>query len=133
MFVRAPVGGRLCGGDGRGRSDEAAGGRSLGKGGVRRDRGSGLVGVAGPCPRWWPDVRADVDDVVSFVGPNRGTLTSNLVFCGSGECIPPDWQFSRGSAFIEALDRVSTPEGPSYTAIYTQTDWVNQPSWPESQ
>ena len=67
------------------------------------------------------------------MGPNRGTVVSNLVLCGSGECIPPDWQFSRGSAFIEALNRVSTPEGPSYTAIYSQTDWLNQPSRPESQ
>ena len=83
--------------------------------------------------RWWPDVRAAVDDVVSFVGPNRGSVSANLVLCGKGECIPPEWQWSRGSAFIEALNRVSAPEGPSYTAIYSQTDWVIQPSWPESQ
>ena len=83
--------------------------------------------------RWWPDVRAHVDDVVSFVGPNRGSITANLVLCGRGECNPPVWQWSRGSAFIEALNRVSAPEGPSYTAIYSRTDWIVQPSWPDSE
>ena len=83
--------------------------------------------------RWWPDVRADVDDVVTFAGPNRGSVSANLLFCSSGECIPPEWQWSRGSAFIEALNRVPAPEGPSYTALYSRTDWVVEPSWPESQ
>jgi hypothetical protein len=82
--------------------------------------------------RWWPDVRAVVDDVITAAGANRPIPWTKPAFCATGSCAPPIWQFSTGGAFMAALNRVPTPEGPSYTAIRSLTDELIQPAMPES-
>lgn len=81
--------------------------------------------------RWWPEVRGVVDDVITAAGANRPVPWTGPVFCAR-ECPAAIWQFSTGAAFMEALNRVLTPEGPSYTAIRSLTDELIQPSMPES-
>lgn len=81
--------------------------------------------------RWWPDVRAVVDDVVTAAGANRPIPWTKTVFCGRS-CAEPIWQFSTGAAFMEAINRVPAPEGPSYSAIRSLTDELIQPAMPES-
>lgn len=82
--------------------------------------------------RWWPDVRAVVDDVVTVAGANRPIPWTGPAFCHAS-CADPFWQFSTGSVFLEALNRVPTPEGPSYTAVRSLNDLLIQPALPESE
>ncbi len=79
--------------------------------------------------RWWPDVRAAVDDLVTIEGANQGVPTASAV-CARGACAPAVWQYRVGSAFLQALNRVPTPAGPSYTAIGSLTDELLQPGLP---
>jgi triacylglycerol lipase len=81
--------------------------------------------------RWWPDVRAQVDDLVTLEGIN-GDARLPSAECIPGRCYPAAWQFRPGAAFIDALKRVPTPRGPSYTTIRSLTDEGVQPTWPES-
>ena len=81
--------------------------------------------------RWWPDVRAVVDDVITAAGANRPVPWTRTAFCARS-CAESIWQFSAGAAFMEALNRVPTPEGPSYTAVRSLTDELIQPAMPES-
>lgn len=81
--------------------------------------------------RWWPEVRAVVDDVITAAGANRPVPWTKPVFCARS-CAEPIWQFSTGAAFMEAVNRVPTPEGPSYTAVRSLTDDLIQPAMPES-
>ncbi len=78
--------------------------------------------------RWWPDVRAHVNDVVTLAGSNRGVATANAA-CNP-DCAPAIWQQRQRSALTTALNRVWTPSGPSYTAIYSLTDELIQPAAP---
>lgn len=80
--------------------------------------------------RWWHDVRAAVDDVVTIAGANRPIPWTKPGFCGAGSCPPPIWQFSDGSAFMAALNKVPVPPGPSYTTIRSLTDNLIQPAVP---
>jgi triacylglycerol lipase len=76
--------------------------------------------------RWWPDVRAAVDDLITIEGANQGVLAASGV-CSVGRCAPALWQYRIGSSFLAALNRVPTPAGPSYTAIGSQTDELIAP------
>ena len=78
--------------------------------------------------RWWPDVRADVDDFVMLASPNHGTITADAV-CAASLCAPALWQMRTSSAFIGALNHGDeTPGAVSYTSIYSLTDDLVQPS-----
>lgn len=88
----------------------------------------------GMVPRWalkyWPDTRADVDDLIGLDPSNHGTLDAYAV-CGLGGCAPALWQQQTGSRLLAALN--SGPEtwaGISYTQIYTATDEVVVPNFP---
>jgi len=80
--------------------------------------------------RWWPDVRAGVDDLITIAGANREIPWTKAAFCNPS-CAPPIWQFSMGAKFMEALNRVPMPAGPSYTTIRSHTDNLIQPSVPD--
>jgi hypothetical protein len=79
--------------------------------------------------RWWPDVRAAVDDLITIEGANQGVPTASAV-CAKGACAPAVWQYRLGSQFMEALNRVPAPAGPSHTAIGSLTDERLQPGLP---
>jgi hypothetical protein len=76
--------------------------------------------------RWWPDVRAAVDDVITVEGANQGVWAASGL-CSVGSCAPAVWQYRIGSDFLRALNAVPTPAGPSYSAIGSQTDELLQP------
>ena len=69
--------------------------------------------------RWWPSVRAQVDDLVSLAGPNQGTTVAaspSTPLLGCPACL----QMAPGSAFLTALNRGDqTPGEVSYTSIYS--------------
>jgi hypothetical protein len=71
--------------------------------------------------RWWPDVRANVNDLITLEGANQG-IPETIPFCASGGCQAAVWQFTYGSKFMAALNKDPVPDGPSYTAIYSYTD-----------
>jgi triacylglycerol lipase len=78
--------------------------------------------------RWWPDIRARVDDYISLAGPHHG-ITALDYGCSSGWCIAPAWQLRRRARFVAALNSsTETPKGPSYTSIYSQSDAAIQPT-----
>src|SRR5256714_7627001 len=68
--------------------------------------------------RFWPDVRAEVDDLITVAGANNGVDTASYS-CGLGYCAPAIWQMRVGAALEAALNAVPAPEGPSYTALYS--------------
>ncbi|MGQ0468104.1 MAG: esterase/lipase family protein [Sporichthyaceae bacterium] len=71
--------------------------------------------------RWWPDVRAAVDDAVLLGAPNLGSTAADLA-CGPG-CVPAAWQVRPDSAFLAALNEGDpTPGAVSYTVVYSGTD-----------
>lgn len=76
--------------------------------------------------RWWPDVRARTDRLITLEGANQGTLAGNFN-CVLGKCAPALWQFQPGSAFIKALNRAPVPTGPVYTAIGSTSDELIRP------
>lgn len=80
--------------------------------------------------RWWPDVSQHVADVITVAGANR-PLEAGRLFC-TRSCTPSEWQWSPGSEFLEVLNRVPTPGGPSYTTIRSLTDWTRAPEVEES-
>jgi Lipase (class 2) len=89
----------------------------------------------GMVPRWalrfWPDVRAMVDDQVGMAPSNHGTLDS-IPVCLLG-CAPAFWQQAANSNFIRALNsHQETFAGIDYTAIYTITDEVVTPNLDDS-
>ena len=69
--------------------------------------------------RWWPSVRAEVDDLVSLAGPNQGTTVAAnplVPLLGCASCI----QMAPGSAFLTTLNAGDqTPGKVSYTAVYS--------------
>lgn len=81
--------------------------------------------------RWWPDVRAAVDDLITIAGANREIPWTKAAFCNPS-CAPPIWQFSLGANFMKALNEVPKPAGPSYTTIRSLTDNLIQPAAPET-
>jgi len=77
--------------------------------------------------RWFPAVRRLVDDVITFAGANDGVYSASGV-CSAGSCFPSAWQMSVGSKLEAALNRRPMPKGPSYTAIWSDTDELVQPT-----
>jgi len=79
--------------------------------------------------KWWPTVRAEVDDLVTLAGPNQGTALADRC---SSLCFPSAWQMGRKSRFIAALNAGDqTPGDVSYTAVYSLTDELVVPAAPD--
>lgn len=77
--------------------------------------------------KWWPDVRAAIDDMVLLASPAHGVASASGL-CRVGTCAPSIWQMNQGSKFTEALNRGDeTPGAISYTSIYSQFDELVQP------
>jgi pimeloyl-ACP methyl ester carboxylesterase len=77
--------------------------------------------------RWWPDMRAMVDDVIGFAGTNHGTNRAHAD-CPRG-CLPSHAQQASDSQFIAALNSgQETFPGISYTEIYTHMDEEVEPN-----
>ncbi|MFC9386958.1 esterase/lipase family protein [Streptomyces venezuelae] len=71
--------------------------------------------------KWWPHVRAEIDDMILLGNPGHGVTGGNL-FC-VGSCAPALHQFSMGSNFMAALNSTDeTPGTVSYTSVYSRTD-----------
>ena len=72
--------------------------------------------------KWWPDVLAGVDDLVTLGGPHHGNSRANDE-CADGSCDASIWQQRQGSDFISKLNSVDeTPGAVDYTSIYSQSD-----------
>lgn len=71
--------------------------------------------------KWWPDVRARVDDLVAMAGVAHG-FTETEVIC-SQSCIAPFWQMRPDSQFLAALNNHDESPGDiDYTSVYSRTD-----------
>jgi hypothetical protein len=77
--------------------------------------------------RWFADVRRAVTDVITFAGANDGVASATSV-CALGSCFPAAWQMRQGSQLEAALNRRRMPKGPEYTAIFSDTDELVQPT-----
>ena len=95
-----------------------------------------LVGYSqgGLEPRWavkyWPDVQAAVDDIVTLATPHHGTAVADTA-CAGGSCDPAVWQMRQSANFIAALNAGDeTPGAISYTSIYSVHDELVQPTAP---
>jgi triacylglycerol esterase/lipase EstA (alpha/beta hydrolase family) len=79
--------------------------------------------------KWWPEVRAVVDDVVLIAGVNHGTV--HMHWQCAMPCIPSFWQLKPDSRFLTALNAGDeTPGDISYTSVYSRTDLAVQPQLP---
>lgn len=95
----------------------------------------GIVGHSqgGMIGRWalkyWPDTRADVDDMIGLAPSNHGTLDATALCAAPVGCQPSVWQQRPDSAFLTALnaDRETFPE-IDYTVVYTIADEVVAPN-----
>ncbi len=77
--------------------------------------------------RWWPSLRAGVDDVVSLGAPGNGVQGLDILL-RNPVCTPACQQMLPGSNFLAALRRPDdTPDPVSYTSIYSQSDRLIQP------
>lgn len=76
--------------------------------------------------KFWPDIAARVDDLVTLAAPNHGTPTADLICVQSQRACTASVQQQRpGSNFLAALNRdESVPAGVSYTSIYSLTDEI---------
>ncbi len=80
--------------------------------------------------KWWPDVRAAVDDLVTLASPHHGTVVADGA-CATG-CNPAVHQMRTTSTFIAELNAEDeTPGGISYTSLYSATDQLVQPVAPD--
>lgn len=71
--------------------------------------------------KWWPDVRARVDDLVAMAGVAHG-FTETEVIC-SQSCIAPFWQMKPDAQFLAALNKEDESPGDiDYTSVYSRTD-----------
>ncbi|GAA1543900.1 esterase/lipase family protein [Nocardioides humi] len=83
-------------------------------------------------PRWalrfWPDVRAQVAEVIGMAPSNHGTALLGGCIPGLTTCVPAVWQQKAGSAFMKALNSgAETFAGIDYTNVYTSLDEVVVP------
>jgi hypothetical protein len=86
----------------------------------------------GMLPRWalkyWPRLRADVNDYVAIDPSNHGSLDA-AADC-LAVCAPAIWQQRPNSAFLSALNRgPETWHGIDYTVIYSRADEVVVPNF----
>lgn len=77
--------------------------------------------------RFWPDLPARVDDVVSLASPYSGSGFADVT-CAAGMCPAFAWQFRPGAAWVDALTRAPFPEGPALTSIGSRTDELIWPA-----
>lgn len=77
--------------------------------------------------RFWPDVAASVDDMISLAGPIHGAQPVNLI-CSVGFCPVLAHQLSTGSRFTAALNRAPISPSVSVTSIFTLFDEGIQPA-----
>lgn len=73
--------------------------------------------------KFFPEVAARTDDVISLAGDFGGTALLTPT-CLDGACPDISWQLSLGSRHLEALVRAPFPTGPSFTSIYSTGDEV---------
>lgn len=79
--------------------------------------------------RFWPDIRAMVDDYVGFGATNHGSYMVNALCPPVVGCSPSLWQQTADSAFTRATNsRQETFAGISYTNVYTRTDEFVRPA-----
>jgi hypothetical protein len=79
--------------------------------------------------RWWPSLRAKVDDLVMLGTPNHGTVVADRATPLGAP--PAAWQMRTDSRFIAALNSEDETPGPiSYTSLYTLSDELVQPVVP---
>lgn len=76
--------------------------------------------------KWWPDIAATVDRVVTLEGANQGTETGALL-CKLPECAVAATQYNPHSQFIAALNSGPLPAGPVYTAVGSNNDLALRP------
>ena len=81
--------------------------------------------------RWWPRLLSKVDDLVTLATPNHGTVVADT----PGPTCPACWQMRpRRTSSPRSNSRDETPgtiaAAPSYTALYSLTDELVQPSAP---
>lgn len=77
--------------------------------------------------KWWPDVRAAVDDLVGLSAPNHGLPSSNVL------CVLPCdaavSQFRVGSAFLTAMNAGDeTPGEVDQTSVISRSDGLVVPT-----
>lgn len=77
--------------------------------------------------RFWPDLPARVDDVVSLASPYRGSGFADVT-CAVGVCPAFARQFRPSAAWVGALTREPFPEGPELTSIGSRTDELIWPA-----
>jgi triacylglycerol lipase len=79
--------------------------------------------------KWWPSLRAQVDDLVMLAAPNHGAVLADPSYWCFASC----QQMKTGAKFLAALNAGGeTPPGPSYTSIYSLTDEMVQPAAPQA-
>jgi pimeloyl-ACP methyl ester carboxylesterase len=73
--------------------------------------------------KYWPDLAARVDDVVTFGSAFQGVLISRTTCDVRRTCEPGTWQVATGSHFVAALNRGDpTRAATDYSTIYSDTD-----------
>jgi len=79
--------------------------------------------------KYWPDTRADIDDLVGLAPSNHGTVVANGLCAVPIGCAPSIWQQRAGSAFMTALNSDSeTYDEIDYTVVFTELDEVVVPN-----
>jgi len=81
--------------------------------------------------RFWPDLRAKVDDYIAFAATNHGSALIRGLCVPN--CTPALWQQIDNSNYIQAMNSYQeTFAGISYTQIYTHFDQFVQPNLDDS-
>jgi pimeloyl-ACP methyl ester carboxylesterase len=79
--------------------------------------------------RFWPDIRAMVDDYIGFGATNHGSYAVNALCPPVVGCAPSLWQQTADSEFTRAANSgQETFAGISYTNVYTRTDEFVRPA-----
>lgn len=73
--------------------------------------------------KFFPDVAAKTDDVISLAGDFGGTRLLTPT-CLDGACPAISWQLIVGSRHLKALRNAPAPAGTSFSSIYSKTDEV---------
>ncbi|WP_158890852.1 esterase/lipase family protein [Amycolatopsis anabasis] len=73
--------------------------------------------------KFWPDVRAAVDDYIGLAPGVNGTQLGNIL-CAVGACADITWQVGFGSTYLDRLHQGGLPPGVSYTNVWTQLDEI---------
>lgn len=76
--------------------------------------------------KFFPDVAAHTDDVISLAGDFGGTVLMNAL-CADGACPDVAWQLAISAKHLRALRNAPFPTGPSFSSIYSMNDELVQP------